>query len=112
VSAIFGIYLQDQRLVPPDDLKIMSEIMSPRGIDGAHTWVNRNIGLGHSMLWTTPESLNERLPLVERSSGLTITADARIDNRAELYALLDIQRPLAELSDSELILAAYTKWSE
>jgi asparagine synthase (glutamine-hydrolysing) len=64
------------------------------------------------MLWTTPESLNERLPLVERSSGLSITADARIDNRAELSSLLELERPLDELSDSELILAAFAKWRD
>ena len=112
MSAIFGLYLQDQRLVAPEDLQTMSHIMAHRGIDGTHTWVDRNVGLGHSMLWTTPESLSEHLPLVDPALGLAITADARLDNREELRALLAIEQPLAELSDSELILAAYAKWSE
>lgn len=90
----------------------MSDILAHRGPDAKGTWVDRNVGLGHRMLWTTPESLHEHLPLNEKSSGLTITADARIDNREELYALLEIGKPLAEISDSELILAAYEKWGE
>ncbi len=90
----------------------MSDVLAHRGIDGTHTWADPNVGLGHSMLWTTPESLTEQLPFMERSSGLAITADARIDNREELYSLLEIRRPLDEVSDSELILAAYAKWRD
>ena len=90
----------------------MSDILAHRGPDGARTWVDKTVGLGHRMLWTTPESLNEHLPLDEKSSGLAITADARIDNREELAALLEIKGPLAEISDSELILASYAKWGE
>jgi asparagine synthase (glutamine-hydrolysing) len=90
----------------------MSDILAHRGPDDKGTWVDGNVGLGHRMLWTTPESLHEHLPLNEKTSGLAITADARIDNREELYALLEIGKPLLEISDSELILAAYAKWGE
>jgi asparagine synthase (glutamine-hydrolysing) len=90
----------------------MSDILAHRGGDEEHTHVDKFVGLGHRMLWTTPESLNEHLPLHEQSSDLVITADARIDNRAELYASLKIRQPLAEVSDSELILASYSKWGE
>lgn len=90
----------------------MGDILAHRGPDGAQMSVDKNVGLGHRMLWTTPESLKEQLPLVEESSRLTITADARIDNREELYGLLEIRQPLAAISDSELILAAYAKWGE
>ena len=90
----------------------MSDVLVHRGTDGAHTWVDRNLGLGHRMLWTTPESVSEQLPFVDRASGLAITADARIDNREELFSLLEIRQPLAELSDSKLILAAYSKWRD
>jgi len=40
------------------------------------------------MLWTTPESLLELLPLVNQTGDLAITADAHIDNRDELIAAL------------------------
>jgi len=39
------------------------------------------------MLWTTPESLLELLPLVNQTGDLAITADAHIDNQDELIAL-------------------------
>jgi len=112
VSAIFGSYHRDGQPVAPEVLQRMSDILAHRGGDGAGVYVDKNLGLGHRMLWTTPESLHERLPLCEKSSGLAITADARIDNREELSVALDIKQPLAEISDSELILSSYAKWGE
>jgi asparagine synthase (glutamine-hydrolysing) len=65
------------------------------------------------MLWTTPESLAEKLPLVSHAGDIVLTADARIDNREELIALLDLTDcPATEIADSQLILAAYEKWDE
>ena len=112
MSAIFGIYHRDQRPVAQEDLENMSQILSHRGTDGANIWAKRNVGLGHRMLWTTAESVHEQLPLVDNSAGLSLTADARLDNRDELYAALELRLPLAEISDSELILAAYIRWGE
>jgi asparagine synthase (glutamine-hydrolysing) len=63
------------------------------------------------MLWTTPESLQEKLPLVHQTRDLAITADARLDNRDELMQALGLTgRPAMEIADSQLILAAYEKW--
>jgi asparagine synthase (glutamine-hydrolysing) len=65
------------------------------------------------MLWTTPESLNEELPLEDCRGDLVITADARIDNREELVGALSLgDRLREEISDSDLILGAYEKWGE
>ena len=95
------------------NLERMNSILAHRGPDGAVVWHNGVVGLGHRMLHTTPESLREVLPLVNRGADLVITADARIDNREELIASLDLKhRPAAELADSELILAAYEKWGD
>lgn len=113
MSGIAGIFNLDGRPVDPTDLQRMVATMARRGPDGAKTWSDGPIGLGHCMLWTTPESLHETLPRTNRAGTLAITADARIDNRPELIsalALTDI--PPADLSDSDLILAAYEKWGE
>ena len=76
-------------------------------------WSDGSIGLGHRMLWTTPESLHEKQPLLNQSGDLVITADARIDNREELIAALDLtDRAPYSITDSQLILAAYEKWGE
>jgi len=111
MSAILGIYYLNSRPVDRADLERMVQTLAHRGSDGSGVWNDNSVGLGHRMLWTTPESLHERLPLAK--GGLTITADARIDNRDELINLLGLSRTAsATISDSELILAAYERWDE
>ena len=113
MSAIAGIYYPDGQPVNRADLERMIETLAHRGPDGAGVWSEGSVGLGHRMLWTTPESLHERLPLVNETGDLVLTADARIDNRDELIAALGLtDRPPGEITDSQLILAAYEKWGE
>ena len=113
MSGIVGIHYLDERPVDRENLTKMVDILAHRGPDGADIWVDGCVGLGHRMLWTTPESLIEKLPLVNQRGDLVITADARIDNRDELIAALQINnRPADKIVDSELILAAYEKWGE
>jgi asparagine synthase (glutamine-hydrolysing) len=60
---------------------------------------------------TTIHSRQESLPWCHAASGRVITADARIDNRAELLNALDL--PASEqVGDGELILRAYLAWGE
>ncbi|MBE9213099.1 lasso peptide isopeptide bond-forming cyclase [Plectonema cf. radiosum LEGE 06105] len=113
MSGIVGIYYLDGRPLDRENLTKMVDILAHRGPDGADIWVDGCVGLGHRMLWTTPESLFEKLPLINQRGDLVITADARIDNREELIAALQINnRPADKIADSELILAAYEKWGE
>lgn len=109
MSGIVGIYHLSKHSVKSDDLRLMVDTIAHRGSDGSDIWCDGSIGLGHRMLWTTPESLLETLPLTKRD--LTITADARIDNRDELILMLDLSHyPVDKLTDSDIILAAYKKW--
>ncbi|NEO97790.1 MAG: lasso peptide isopeptide bond-forming cyclase [Symploca sp. SIO2E9] len=113
MSAIVGIYYFDGKSVERENLGQMVDILAHRGPDGADIWSEGSVGLGHRMLWTTPESLLEKLPLVSQNSNLAITADARIDNRDELIPTLDFSdRPAEKITDSQIILAAYEKWGE
>src|SRR5262245_5040761 len=113
MSAIVGIYHLDGRPVARTDLERMVTILAHRGPDGAGMWYEGAIGLGHRMLWTTPESLGEKPPLVSRSGDFVLSADARIDNRDELIGSLDfVAYGPREVTDSELILAAHEKWGE
>nr|WP_253274156.1 lasso peptide isopeptide bond-forming cyclase [Myxosarcina sp. GI1] len=108
-----GIYNLDSNPVNTANLDKMLEILAHRGADRTGQWHEGAIGLGHRMLWHTPESLQEKLPLVSRNSNYVITADARIDNREELISALLLNRYLQEtISDSEIILAAYKKWGK
>jgi asparagine synthase (glutamine-hydrolysing) len=113
MSGIFGIFRRDGQPVTCAELERMSDTLAHRGPDGHDLWHDGPVGLGHRMLWTTPESLHEQLPFSHRDAGLTITADARIDNRDELLPLLGLtNRPAEFVSDSQVILAAYEKWGE
>jgi asparagine synthase (glutamine-hydrolysing) len=111
MSGIAGIFHLDSQPVDHLDLHRMVERLAYRGPDGGAICCEGAIGLGHRMLWTTPESLLEKLPLTK--GNLTITADARIDNRAELIPALGLaQYPAATITDSDLILAAYEQWGK
>ena len=113
MSGIVGIFCRDGEPVDRGILDRMSDSIAHRGPDGVGGYSEGGIALGHRMFHTTPESLKEKLPLTDGSGDLVLTADARIDNRDELFAALGlVNRPRDEVADSELILAAYKKWGE
>jgi asparagine synthase (glutamine-hydrolysing) len=109
MSAIIGILYKSESLLDPKKLDRMNKVLNHRGPDGSGTWNDGPIGLGHQMLFTTPESIHEKLPKDEE--GLVITAEARIDNRNELSKELGLE-DLKEIPDSYFILKAYQKWCE
>jgi asparagine synthase (glutamine-hydrolysing) len=94
------------------DIDCMTERLAHRGPDGSGVWNEGSVGLGHRMLWTTPESRHERLPLTAQAGSVAITADARIDNRQELIAALALSDSRRQITDAELILGAYQRWGE
>ncbi|MFG6106851.1 lasso peptide isopeptide bond-forming cyclase [Leptothoe sp. EHU-05/26/07-4] len=111
MSGIVGVYHLNQETVRSSDVHQMVDALAHRGPDSMDVWCQGPVGLGHRMLWTTPESLHEKLPLVK--GDLAITADARIDNRDELAQVLTLpDQPLEKVTDSEFILAAYEKWGD
>jgi asparagine synthase (glutamine-hydrolysing) len=113
MSAIAALYYLDGQPVESADLQRLKACLKHRGLDGEGEWSEGELGLVHQMLWTTPESLNERLPLLNAAGNLVISADARLDNREELSRALNLnQRQESEIGDSQLILAAYEKWGE
>ena len=112
MSGIAGIYFFGGRPVLPNQLASMLGTLAHRGRDRSGSWNEGSVGFGHRMLWTTPESLTEKLPLQNETKDVVITADARIDNRQELASALVLGERLQETSDSKLILRAYEKWGE
>ncbi len=73
MSAVVGVYHPDGRPVERTDLERMVEALAHRGPDGAGMWNKGPIGLGHRMHWTTPESLQERLPMMSQAGNLVLT---------------------------------------
>ena len=114
MSGIFGILNRNGTPVNPADLSGMHETFAQWFDEDRGQWVDRNIGLGHTMQWNTPESSLEKLPRCEGELGsrLVITSHTRLDNRKELIDKLGIRRPIGSVPDSELILASYRRWGE
>ena len=72
-----------------------------------------NVFFGCHAQWITPESIGEPFPYYDYERQLTITADAIIDNREELFERLQIDSDKRKtMPDSQLILLAYYKWGE
>ncbi len=113
MSALVGLYHRDGRAAEPCAPAAMLDGLAHRVADAAVTWAAGPVGLGQRVLRTTRESLHETLPLSDARAGLTLAADARLDNRAELISQLGFaDRPAEEVADGELILAAYKRWGE
>jgi len=109
MSGIFGCL----DLKPVRHLPLMEAAMLHWGQDGGCLWHDDACGLGQRLLFNTPEALHERLPRWVEDARLAITAEARLDNRAELCDLFAI--PASErltTPDSDLILRAFLKWGE
>ncbi len=70
--------------------------------------------MGCMHLASTPESVGEQQPLHDAASGLTLTAGARLDNRAELLNHLKIETDHGQeaVTDGEIILRAYQQWGQ
>ncbi|MEM8484874.1 MAG: lasso peptide isopeptide bond-forming cyclase [Bacteroidota bacterium] len=107
MSAIVGILQQDGQPVEASRFEKMHDVLTHRGPDGEGVWYGPAVALGHQMLHTTEESLRAVLPLANGDTSVVLTADARIDNRGELLA--DLQLP-PTVTDEEIILHAYRRW--
>ena len=111
MSGIVGIVNTDGAPVDRDLLRRFTAFMRYRGPDEQAVWIDGSVGFGHAMLRTTDESVNECQPM-SLDGRVWITADARIDGRAELRAKLNGGRvnQLDLANDIELILHAYCRW--
>lgn len=109
MSAIVGGLYRNRQVASEDVLASMMAPLHMYGPDGDGQWREGPAMLGHQMMWTTPESQQETFPL--RAEGVPhpvlLTADARIDNRADLASLLGLS---PSEPDSRFILQAYLKW--
>ncbi len=112
MSGIFGLIHLDNSPVPAGALQAMRAAMQEWGPDAGGVWQDGRAGLGSLILFDTPEAVHETGPL-QSGQGFTLAAEARLDNRPELCA--ELQIPQAErvtLADSALCLRAYEKWGK
>ncbi|NOX60440.1 MAG: hypothetical protein GXP42_00595 [Chloroflexi bacterium] len=113
MSGIFGFFDKDGATVDPALLETMRRAMAYWGPDGGGVWRRGPCGLGHLLLYNTPQALHERMPRSVAHGQLAITAEARLDNRDELCDYFGIARNQRErIPDGDLILLAYDRWGE
>lgn len=113
MSAIAGVVQLNNEPVNPQYGEILMKSLQRFPADCIEIWRDENTFFGCHAQWITNESVNEQLPFYDYPSQMTITADAIIDNREELFDKLQIsKRERILFSDSQLILRSYQKWGE
>jgi asparagine synthase (glutamine-hydrolysing) len=113
MSGIAGILKLDGAPVEQAALERMVSNLQRRGPDATAIWCNGAIALGQTTLRASPRPTSEKRPYNLGRDNLTITADARLDNRAELIRQLGLpQRDEPTIADEQLILAAYARWGQ
>jgi len=113
VSAIAGLFLFDGEPVERSILNRMAASLAHRGDGPAGCWTEGSVGLTGRLRATTPESRLENFPLPSRRREFVIVADARLDNRGELFSALKEPNDIrVAVTDGCLILRAYKRWGE
>ena len=111
MSAIAGLVLLDGSLDCTLLIHKLTATMTRRGPDARGHWVAGNVALGHCMLRTTPESVNEAQPVVSRDGQLVIVMDGRLDNLDDLRREINGDGSLPEgTPDAQYVLAGYQRW--
>lgn len=118
MSGILGVVHLDGAPVDPALVRRLTEELRRRGPDADAVWTEGQVGLGNTLLRTSFESKLENQPAT-LDGEVWITADARIDGRAELVRKLvasgtvdrDAAGELQTATDDMLLLHAYRAWS-
>lgn len=108
MSGIVGI-VSTGAAIPDEVARHVHSALASWGIDGSGTWGQAGAYLGHHQLRDVPES--DTQPVWDAADQLALVSDARLDNREELCATLEVpveRQPT--LPDSALILAAWKRW--
>jgi len=109
MSIIFGIRGAAEQSIEESLLQELSGATNHYAPDGTSFVVKENVGMGFQPFYTHERSRLDLEPAVD-VHGNMLALDGRIDNYAELSEMLDL--PLAGVSDSEIILAAFEQWGE
>lgn len=113
MSGFITIYNIDQEPVDKNLISSLTQSLKFRGPDGQSTWIDGQIGMGHSLFKTTYEAKYENQPATI-DNNVWITCSARIDDRENLVNKMGMNKKidLTKTPDSELILHAYKIWGE
>jgi asparagine synthase (glutamine-hydrolysing) len=113
LSGIAAVIRFDGGRVEPGAVEAMTGAMHYRGVDGIAHWSDGQAALGHCMLHTTAESLQEKQPLVSADAMRVLVFDGWLSNPEELRSdLMARGARLRDKTDAELVLHAYEAWGD
>ena len=113
MSAVFGIVSLDGQPPKTETLRRLGAALAHRGEGPPRLWTSDRAAFGCCHLATTPEAVGETMPFIHAESGVVVTADGRLDERADLIAALGLSASGGPpLTDGALLAAAYLRWGE
>lgn len=113
MSGILALWNLNGEPIAPQLPRRLTNVIAHRGPDGTGLWIQGAVALGHQMLHSTRESLQEKQPVCDETGTLCLTFDGRVDNRTELRSTLEGKGLLLRTeTDAELVLQAYACWGE
>ncbi len=89
----------------------MAKVLAPRGPDGAGTWTDGRVALGHQRLAIVDLSDAGAQPMVDDELGLALVLNGMVYNYRDLRAELQGHGyRFTSTSDTEVVLKAYHRW--
>ena len=109
MCGIAGIFGKGYKL---EKVESMTRLQHHRGPDGSGTFVSAGgrAGLGHNRLSIIDLSSAGDQPMASSDGRFTLILNGEIYNYLELRGELDGKYPFRSKSDTEVLLAAYTRW--
>ena len=110
MCGITGIY-SSKEVVDPSVLSAMTEALSHRGPDDSGTYVNGNVGLGHTRLSILDLSERGRQPMASDDGQIRVSYNGEIYNYGEIREELRSKgRVFRTDCDTEVLLRSYEEW--
>lgn len=107
ISGIIKLGANNEAMYAP--LERMNEALAHRGPDDEGSWVEGSVALGHRRLSIIDLSRAGHQPMLSPNGNLVLVFNGEIYNFRALKAELS-DYPYQSGSDTEVILAAYTRW--
>ena len=108
MCGIAGIWNRQGNPIAEGDLNLMVNKMAHRGPDAKGSWVNHNLGLGHSRLKIIDLSDNANQPFTDGQDVLVFNGE--IFNFKELKKELPISKNYKTTSDTEVLFRSLQHW--
>jgi asparagine synthase (glutamine-hydrolysing) len=111
LSGIVGIFHRDGAPLGAEELQPLAASLLPQYRNAARIWSQGPLGLGYA---PRDSAAQEQQPAMLADSRLSITADVRLDSRAQLRAQLVAgnREILPAATDAQLLLHAYALWGQ